>query len=189
MKARESGMPDEQMWDQFFDPDFILKTLGIQNLTGKIVDLGCGYGTFSIPAAQMNPGMVYALDIENEMIVTTQEKARKAGLKNVHAVQRDFMTFGTGLLDDGCEYVMLFNILHAEDPLKILAEARRILQPGGRVGVIHWNHDATTPRGPSLEIRPKPERCISWLLEAGFRTDGRVMELPPYHYGLVGEKA
>lgn len=189
MKARESGMPDEQMWDQFFDPDFILKSLGIQNLTGTIVDMGCGYGTFTIPAAQMNPGIVYALDIENEMIAATQEKAREAGLKNVHAVQRDFMTLGTGLPDGGCEYVMLFNILHAEDPLKILAEARRILRPDGKVGVIHWIHDPSTPRGPSLDIRPKPEYCISWLLEAGFRTDRRIMELPPYHYGLVGEKA
>jgi 2-polyprenyl-3-methyl-5-hydroxy-6-metoxy-1,4-benzoquinol methylase len=51
MKARESGMPDEQLWDQFFHPEFILKGLGIQNLTGTIVDLGCGYGTFTIPAA------------------------------------------------------------------------------------------------------------------------------------------
>ena len=188
MKARESGMPDEQMWDQFFDPDFILKGLGIQNLTGTIVDMGCGYGTFTVPAAQMNPGMVYALDIENEMIVATQGKSRKAGLKNVHAVQRDFMTLGTGLPDGSCEYVMLFNILHAEEPLKILVEARRILQPGGRVAVIHWLHDAATPRGPSLDIRPKPEQCISWLSEALFRTDGRIMEFPPYHYGLVGEK-
>jgi hypothetical protein len=48
MKARESGMPDEQMWDQFFAPDFILKGLGIQNLTGIIVDMGCGYGTFTM---------------------------------------------------------------------------------------------------------------------------------------------
>lgn len=189
MKARESGMPDEQMWDQFFDPDFILKGLGIQNLTGTIVDMGCGYGTFTIPAAQMNPGIVYALDIENEMIAATQEKAREAGLKNVHAVQRDFMTLGTGLPDGGCEYVMLFNILHAEHPLKILAEARRVLQPGGRVGVIHWIYDAATPRGPSLDIRPQPEQCLSWLSEAVFRTDGRTIELPPYHYGLVGEKA
>jgi ubiquinone/menaquinone biosynthesis C-methylase UbiE len=188
MKARESGMPDEQIWDQFFDPDVILKGIGIQNLTGTIVDMGCGYGTFSIPAAQMNQGMVYALDIDNEMIVATQEKARIAGLKNIRAVQQDFMTFGTGLPDGDCEYVMLFNILHAEKPLKILAEARRILQPGGRVGVIHWIHDAATPRGPSLDIRPKPEQCISWLAEAGFKTNEHALEFPPYHYGVVGEK-
>jgi ubiquinone/menaquinone biosynthesis C-methylase UbiE len=146
------------------------------------------YGTFTIPASQLNPGTVYALDIENGMIVTTQEKARSAGLKNVHAVQRDFISVGTGLADNSCEYVMLFNILHAEDPLKILAEAKRILQPGGRVGVSHWNHDSATPRGPSLDIRPKPEQCTAWLSEPGFRTNGTIMDFPPYHYGLMGEK-
>jgi ubiquinone/menaquinone biosynthesis C-methylase UbiE len=187
MNARESGMPDEQMWDQFVDPEFILKGLGIQTLTGTIVALGCGYGTFTIPAAQLNQGMIYAMDIENEMIKITQEKARIAGLKNVQTVQHDFVTPGTGLPADSCEYVMLFNILHAEEPVKILTEARHILQPGGRVGVIHWIHDASTPRGPSLDIRPKPEQCISWLLEASFRADGNIIEFPPYHYRVVGE--
>jgi ubiquinone/menaquinone biosynthesis C-methylase UbiE len=182
-------MPDEQMWDRFFDPELILKTLGIQNLTGTIVDLGCGYGTFTIPTAQSNQGTVYALDIEKEMVAATQAKASQAGLKNVRAVQRDFMKVGTGLPDGSCGYVMLFNLLHAEEPLKILTEARRILMPGGRVGVIHWIHDATTPRGPSLDIRPTPEQCQSWLGEAGFKIDGQVMDLPPYHYGLVGKKA
>jgi len=83
---------------------------------------------------------------------------------------------------------MLFNILHAEDPSDILTEAKRILQPGGRLGGIHWIHDATTPRGPALDIRVTREQCISWLLGATFRTDGKVMEFPPYHFGLVGEK-
>jgi hypothetical protein len=35
MKARQSGMPDEPMWDQFFDPHFILRGLGIQNLLAR----------------------------------------------------------------------------------------------------------------------------------------------------------
>jgi 2-polyprenyl-3-methyl-5-hydroxy-6-metoxy-1,4-benzoquinol methylase len=98
MKARESGMPDEQRWDQFFDPDAILVGLGIYDLSGNIVDVGCGYGTFSIPAARKNKGMIYALHIEKEMIEVVQRKANEAGLKNIHAVHRDFMMEGTGCL-------------------------------------------------------------------------------------------
>ena len=52
MKAGESGMLDEQTWDQFFDPNSILSGLGNCNLTGTIVDMSCGYGTSTIPAAQ-----------------------------------------------------------------------------------------------------------------------------------------
>jgi len=84
---------------------------------------------------------------------------------------------------------MLFNILHAEDPLAILAEAKHILAPGGRVGIIHWNYDETTPRGPSIAIRPRPEQCRDWLVEAGFELAGPMIALPPYHYGWVGLKS
>ena len=188
MKARESGMPDEQMWDQFFDPDDTLDGLGIRDLSGTIVDVGCGYGTFSIPAARKNKGIIYALDIEKDMIHAVQKKANEAGLKNIIAIQEDFMMEGISLPDNSYEYVMLFNILHAEDPLKILAEAKRILTTGGRVGAIHWNYDPTTPRGPSLDIRPRPEQCQEWIEAAGFELIQPYLSFPPCHNGMVGNK-
>lgn len=30
------------------------------------------------------------------------------------------------------------------------------LLPDGRLGIMHWNHDPATPRGPSMTIRPRP---------------------------------
>lgn len=189
MKFRESGMPDQEMWDTFFNPDIILDDLGIRGLLENIVDLGCGYGTFTIPAARKNKGTIYALDIEEEMIRAVQKTASDAGLENVIAIRRDFMAEGTGLPDNSCVYVMLFNILHADDPLKILSEANRILAPGGKVGVIHWNYDPTTPRGPSMEIRPRLEQCQQWVKIAGFELVKPFVDFPPYHYGILGQKA
>lgn len=181
-------MPDEQMWDNFFTPDTILDSLSIQDIAGNVVDLGCGYGTFTIPAAKRTKGLVYAIDIEREMVATTQEKVRQLGLENVIALQRDFLVEGTGLADASCHYVMVFNLLHAEEPLTILAEVKRVLAFGGKVGVIHWIYDPTTPRGPSMHIRPQPEQCQNWLKEAGFALGGTLIALPPYHYGIVGIK-
>jgi ubiquinone/menaquinone biosynthesis C-methylase UbiE len=83
---------------------------------------------------------------------------------------------------------MLFNILHAENPVRILQEAYRVLSPLGKVGVIHWNFDPTTPRGPSMSIRPRPEQCQEWIKLAGFELTKPHINLPPYHYGLVGQK-
>jgi len=188
MKTRESGMPDEQMWTTFFDAPHILAQLGFDDPKADVVEFGCGYGTFTVAAAARTTGTVFALDIEPAMIEATQRKTRDAALRNVQALLRDFVAQGTGLADASVGYAMIFNILHAENPVGILREAYRVLRPGGKAGVIHWNYDARTPRGPDLSIRPRPERCKNWLRDAGFETTDSVIALPPYHYGLVGRK-
>ena len=50
MKTRESGMPEESLWATFFTPEEVLHKLGLPT-AGDVVDFGCGYGTFTIPAA------------------------------------------------------------------------------------------------------------------------------------------
>jgi SAM-dependent methyltransferase len=189
MKTRESGMPEESMWDQFFSPATVLAKMGLTFECSNVVDFGCGYGTFTIPAARTVRGIVHALDVDPAMIAVTTAKARAAGITNVLAEHRDFVADGTGLPDDSVGYVMLFNILHCEDPLVLLREAWRILRKGGRLGIIHWNYDAATPRGPSMDIRPRPEQCRAWAEGVGFRLEGPShIDLPPHHYGMVLSK-
>ena len=189
MKTRESGMPDAERWQSFFDPNFILNKLGLDEAYHAVVDMGCGYGTFAIPAARRIRGRVHAIDIEPQMVAACQARAKEAGITNIDCAERDFVTYGTCLPDNAADFVMLFNILHAENPVSLLKEAYRILVPGGKVGVIHWNYDSTTPRGPSMEIRPRPEQCQEWIRAAGFHLPRPFIDLPPYHYGMVGEKA
>lgn len=184
MKVRESGMPERDMWEKFFSPVKILTTLGINNQTGDVAEFGCGYGTFTIPAAKLIKGKIYALDLELDMIHITNEDAKANGLNNVQTVLRDFMAEGSGFPDGSVDYVMLFNILHLEKPIVLIKEAKRILKKGGNLGVIHWNYDPKTPRGPSMDIRPKPEDCIKWAEQAGFHSPKRY-DLKPYHYGIV----
>ena len=186
MKVRESGMPDEEMWQGFFDPPAVLGKVGLTSECRNAVEFGCGYGTFTIPAAQIVHGLIYAFDVEPEMVTTTSSKAAGAGLKNVLVQQRDFIAEGSGLPDASCDYAMLFNILHAEEPLVLLKEAWRVLSIGGKLGIIHWNYDPSTPRGPSMEIRPRPEQCRAWAEQAGFGLlPPGLVNLPPYHYSLV----
>lgn len=188
MKTRESGMPEEAMWQSFFDPESILNALKLDHDVHDAVDFGCGYGTFAFPAARRIQGTLYGFDIEPESI---EECARRAAAQHAHNArfcQRDFVTDGTGLTADSVDYAMLFNILHAEQPLALLREAWRILRPGGRVAAIHWNYDPATPRGPSMDIRPRPTDCHRWVEEADFVVEGGIINLPPYHYGLIGRK-
>lgn len=181
-------MPDEAMWEGFFDPPTVLQLLGLTADARDAADLGCGYGTFTIPAARIVRGRVHAFDIEPEMIASTLSRARENGLRNIEARLRDFAADGTGLPDASVDYVMLFNILHAEQPGPLLREARRILRPGGKAAIMHWNYDPATPRGPPMEIRPRPADCLRWLMESGMTPAHTPVELPPYHYGIVGAK-
>ena len=63
MKVRDSGMPDEKMWEGFFDARNILGQLDFTDQQADVVDFGCGYGTFTIAAARGTIGMVHALDL------------------------------------------------------------------------------------------------------------------------------
>jgi SAM-dependent methyltransferase len=189
VKTRESGMPEEAAWDSFFDPPRALNLLMPAVVVGEVVEFGCGYGTFTIPAAQRTRGTLHALDIDPEMVALTAAKASQAGLTNVRATLRDFVAEGTGLPPDSAGYAMLFNILHAEQPEVLLREAYRVLAPGGSLGIMHWNYDPSTPRGPSMAIRPRPEQCRDWALAAGFElTEPGIVPLPPYHYGMLLRK-
>jgi SAM-dependent methyltransferase len=188
MKIRDSGMPDQQMWESFFDASRVLGRLGFSVSTEDVADLGCGYGTFSIPAARLTSGTVHAFDIDHKMIAATATEARNLGLLNLRAVERDFVTEGTGLPGDSIAYAMLFNLLHAEEATDLLREAFRVLRPDGVLGIIHWIHDAGTPRGPDLSIRPRPEQCSAWARQVGFVVQEPPILLPPHHYGLIARK-
>ncbi|MDA8428287.1 MAG: class I SAM-dependent methyltransferase [Geobacteraceae bacterium] len=189
MKVRDSGMPDEEMWAVFFDPARVLTILGFDRGIKDVVEFGCGYGTFTLAAARVAAGTVHALDIEPEMVSAVQQKCREAVIHNVKASVCDFVAEGSGLADNSMDAALLFNILHHEEPVALMEEALRVLKPNAVLAVIHWNYDPTTPRGPAMEIRPRPEQCIEWGCEAGFRfNEQNRYDLPPYHYGLLFRK-
>jgi SAM-dependent methyltransferase len=190
MKVRDSGMPDEEMWDSFFSPEKTLSLLGLDADTREVAEFGCGYGTFTLASARLIEGTVHAFDIEPEMIERVREKCRREEVANVRLELRDFVADGTGLEDGSMDMALLFNILHHEEPVALLDEAFRILRPGGIAAVIHWNYDPSTPRGPAMEIRPRPEQCIAWAEQAGFtfQPSDRI-DLKPYHYGLRFRKS
>lgn len=187
MKVRESGMPDEEQWEAFFKPENILKVMELDFHVLDVAEFGCGYGTFTIPASKLINGTIYAIDIEEEMINRVIERANAENLDNIQTMLRDFVHDGSGFEDESIDYLMLFNILHAEKPEILLKEACRILKPECKLGIIHWNYDPETPRGPPMKIRPKMDQCLEWSVKAGFKFE-KWNDLKPYHYGLVFSK-
>ena len=188
MKVRDSGMPTEKTWSAFFSVDLILSELHINSKINDLVEVGCGYGTFTISSARLISGKLYAFDIEENMLSIVKRKLKNENIENVILEQRDILMETTGLADNSIDYVMIFNILHNDSPGDFLMEAYRILKPNGEVGIIHWRSDISTPRGPDLTIRPKPEQILQLVDKQKFDISKGPVIIKPYHYGLIISK-
>ncbi len=185
MKLRESGMPEEAYWETLFDVPLLLDRLEIGARFRNVVELGCGYGTFTLPVARRISGIISTCDIEPAMVARTRQRAEAAGLKNVRCQLRDVMRDGFRGEAASQDAALLFNILHGETPVRMLALAADAVRSGGWMLAIHWRCDPATPRGPAMDIRPLPEQIVGWAEQTGrLELTGNVLDLPPWHYGL-----
>lgn len=82
-------MPEEKFWETFFKPKDILHRTGLSKKVQDAADFGSGYGTFTLLAAKIVSGTVYAIDIDEELVRSLHDKAEKAGLRNVKSLRRD----------------------------------------------------------------------------------------------------
>jgi len=184
MKVFDSGMPDEAYWNSLFDIPSIVEWLNVKAVASPIVEVGCGYGTFTVPIGKEANVEVHAFDIEPSMIEIAQKNARRADIRNVRFYLRDAIDQGTGLGPESAGMVLLFNILHFEQRRTLLEEACRVLKPGGIVAIIHWRKDIETPRGPSIQSRPDQKIILDSIkgLDLTFGGNSRIWE--PYHWGM-----
>jgi len=122
----------------------VLASLGCGNPTalaelhpGEVVlDLGSGGGIdVFLSAKRVGPaGKAYGLDMTDEMLALARENQRKAGVENVEFLKGDIEQIP---LPDRSVDVIISNcvINLAADKDRVLAEAFRVLKPGGRFAV------------------------------------------------------
>ena len=186
MKVRDSGMPEQEYWESLFDVSAALDGLRLDGRVTHAIEVGCGYGTFTLPVARRIRGTLQSFDIEPAMVAHTRARLADAGITNVILHEQDVIAHGFSLPPQSADAVLLFNILHAESPVDLLYISSRILRPNGRIAVMHWRSDIPTPRGPELSIRPRPEQVIEWAHRTGVLTiDDEARILPPWHFGLT----
>jgi len=187
MKIHDSGMPEQAYWDSLFDHHAILGWMEFSAEPETVVEVGCGYGSFTRPVAIMQKktgGRLIAYDIEQAMLDTTRQNLRDAGIDNVRLVLRDVLAQGSGLEDHSIDRVLLFNILHFAERHLLLEEAARILKPGGELDILHWRKDIKTPRGPEVTTRPDTLSILQAVSGLDLDQQGEAVTLPPYHWGM-----
>ena len=184
MKVNDSGMPEESYWNNLFNIPLIIEWLNLKSFSCPIVEMGCGYRTFTLPIARKTKDEVYAFDINPVMIEAAQRLVQEAGIRNVQFIQRDIVDEGTGLESNSVGLVLLFNILHFTNRRIILNEVSRILKPSGHIAIIHWRKDIATPRGPALHLRPDRKIILESIAGLDLSIFGNDRILEPYHWGM-----
>ncbi|HLA90314.1 MAG TPA: arsenite methyltransferase [Gemmatimonadaceae bacterium] len=153
----------------------VLASLGCGNPTAlaelrpgeTVLDLGSGGGIDVLLSAQrVGPtGKAYGLDMTDEMLALARANQRAAGVENVEFLKGDIEAIP---LPDASVDVIISNcvINLAADKRRVLAEAFRVLRPGGRFAV----SDIVVRGEVSTEVRASVELwvgCIAGALEEG----------------------
>ena len=183
MILRESGMPDKELWEQFFNPYEIFEKFCITNENNPGADIACGFGTFTIPLAKLNNKTIYAVDINNDYLALLEKRIQANNLNNIKTIITD-ITDPKFLLPEKVGFALLFNILHCENPELLIKNVNNNLTNNGKIFVIHWRSDIETPRGPPLAIRPTMDDIKKLIIELDFKVEKQFESISPYHYGI-----
>lgn len=104
----------------------------------RVLDLGCGPGSLSVGLAEaIAPGELYGVDMEPSQVDLARSVAEAGGHDNARFQIGDVT--GLSFDDDYFDVVHGHAILvHVPDTQAVLAEAKRVLKPGGVISMREW---------------------------------------------------
>ncbi len=154
-----------------------------------VVDLGCGGGFYTIPAAKTvgHTGKVYAVDILESKLAVTQSSARQAGLKNIYVVKGDVDKPMVELEEGMADAVIAASIIHqVYSKESLIKNIYRLLKTGGKALAVDWKKEAT-PLGPPLDTRVSAQELEQLMTKAGFKKEKEI-DADSFHYGILFTK-
>ncbi len=173
---------------KFIDPASIIAQAQLQ--TGQtVVDLGCGGGFYTIPAAKAvgHVGKIYAIDILESKLAVTQSSARQAGLKNIYVVKGDVDKPMIELEEASADLVIAASIIHqVYSKESLIKNMYRLLKTGGKALAVDWKKEST-PLGPPLDTRISAADLEQIMTQAGFKKE-KEMEADGFHYAILFTK-
>ena len=138
--------------------DLLLPILALQ--PGMVVaDVGAGSGYFArrIAAAVGTGGIVYAVDVQPEMVRMLEAQAQRPGLGHLKPVLGS--TIDVKLAPASLDLALMVDVYHElEFPYEVLASIVRALKPGGRVAFVEYR--AEDPNVPIKALHKMSEAQV-----------------------------
>ena len=145
-----------------------------------IVDLGAGPGFIARGVSQLLPqATLYALDVAPELIEYMRSELSEKEARRIIARVSEETTID--FEDNTVDFLLMVDVYHElENAGGLLAEALRVLRPGGVMLVIDWAKGAGSG-GPPDDHRVPVEVLESEMKEAGFSEVGRSSGFSRHH--------
>lgn len=125
-------------------PEKLLKMLPIKK-TDCILDLGAGTGYITIPAAKFVEGLVYALDIDSNMLEIINSKAKKENITNVQTLKGNIDEIP--LPASSIDLVVASLVLHeVKEVANSLEQIKQVLKEDGHFVCVEFEKKDSHPR-------------------------------------------
>lgn len=144
----------------------------------RVLDLGCGWGTFGFALAP-EVQMVVGVDFSERSIALCRERLSHTGFDNLRFLHAD--AGDTGLEPDSFDVALaadLLEHLYPEDSDRVVRETHRVLRRGGRFAIWtpHRGHVLEILKNNRIFLKPDPthvdyksmHRLREMLQDAGF---------------------
>jgi 2-polyprenyl-3-methyl-5-hydroxy-6-metoxy-1,4-benzoquinol methylase len=127
---------------------------------GRVLDLGCGFGLFSLYYASLHPGLsIEGIDVNPRRITMAREAAAKLGLGNTRYEVGNALDFRGGRPYDAAYMLDIVHHIPAETVRPLLDQVAKALSPGGRLLI------------KDVEDRPAWKRwfthALDWAMDPG----------------------
>lgn len=145
-------------------PEETLKRFGVED-DGMLLDMGCGTGYFTMPAASMlKKHKAVGIDIMPEILEVAMEKAKD--MHNIEFKKSEEYMFPVE--DKSMKYVLASNVMHeVSDRTGYLQEVKRVKKEDGYLLIVDWEKKEMK-MGPPLHERISRDEMKALCFEAGF---------------------
>jgi SAM-dependent methyltransferase len=175
-------MPTAGWWEALWpDPASVLAAVGLRSGM-DVIDLCSGDGWFTLQIAKIARHLS-AIDIDPTLLEVARHRLVESGITHCDFIAGD--AYDIAKLAGPADFVFMANAFHGVPDLK----------PDGEFAIINWHkrpRDETPilgePRGPKTELRMSPEETIKSVEGRGLKFT-KIVEIAPYHYGVVFKRA
>jgi len=170
---------DREQWNK---PEQIMDALKMFD-GSQVAEIGAGGGWFTVRLSHRvnQNGVVYAEDVQPEMIEAIRRRIQRENLTNVRTV---LGTTKDSRLPHNLDAILINGAYHEmENPVAVLRDAAQSLKPQGRIGIVDFSPGAGGP-GPEPEQRVDPETVVKEATAAGLKVISREA-VPPFMFMVV----